>query len=194
MDVIEYSDKIQKAALNILEQAQLVELWEGIGAEVHIVGSAKTGLLIHKDIDVHVYTVEISIQESFLVMAELAKRINLLDIQYRNLLDTEEECIEWHALFKDKNNDLWKLDLIHIRKGSLYDGIVEKVTHTIKEKLTPEIRQTILQIKYQMPTDDIIPGIEVYHAVFEGKVKSYNELIEWRKTNLLIDSLSWRPL
>ena len=193
MDILKYSQEIQETAHKILESSKLFQLWEDIGAEVYLVGSLKTGLLIHKDIDIHVYTEEVSIQDSFAVMAKLADRLNLTDIQYKNGLETEEECLEWHALFEDKNKDCWKLDLIHIRKSSMYDGVVERVTDTIAKKLTPELRQTILQIKYDMPKNALIPGIEVYHAVFTGGVKTYKELMQWRETNPLTDSLSWIP-
>lgn len=177
MDILKLSKQNQQIAWKILEDAQLVRLWENIGGKVHIVGSLKTGLLIHKDIDIHVYTDEVSIKDSFLVMADLTQRLNLTDIQYKNLIDTEEECLEWHALFEDKNKNIWKLDLIHIRKDSKYDGVVEKMTEAIRKKLTPELHETILRIKYDMPKNAIIPGIEVYHAVFTGNVKSYDELL-----------------
>lgn len=193
MNILKFSEQNQQIAWEILENSQLFQLWENIGGEVHIVGSLNTGLLIHKDVDIHVYTDAVSIQDSFSVMGDLAQRMNLIDIQYKNGLETEEECLEWHSLFEDKNKAIWKLDLIHIRKGSKYDGVVEKVTETIKNKLTPEIRETILRIKYDMPKDAIIPGIEVYHGVFTGNVKSYDELLAWRKNNPLTDSLDWMP-
>lgn len=193
MDIVKYAQQNLETAQEMIDRSQLIRLWEESGAEVYIVGSCKTGLLIHKDIDIHVYTKEVSVRESFSVMGKLAERLNLTDVQYKNLLDTEEACVEWHALFTDKNKDTWKLDLIHIRKGSKYDGVVEKVTEAIGKKLTPEIRQTILQIKYDMPKDALVPGIEVYHAVFAGGVKTYRELLQWRKTNPLTDSLNWIP-
>ena len=109
------------------------------------------------------------------------------------LIHTEEECMEWHALYKDREQNTWKFDMIHIRKGSRYDGVVEKVTAAIAERLTPEIRKTILQIKFDVPDGVTIPGIEIYHAVFTGGVRTYKELEEWRKTNQLADSLGWLP-
>ena len=193
MNILQLAKQNQETAHKILEKSKLIELWEEIGAEVHIVGSLQTGLLIHKDIDIHIYTDEVSIEDSFSVMSKLAERLNLDQIHYGNLIRTEEECIEWHATFKDENGNYWKLDLIHIRKGSKYDGVVERVTEAIKKKLTPELRQTVLQIKYDMPKDAIIPGIEVYHGVFTGKVKTYQELLIWRKENPLTDSLEWLP-
>lgn len=193
MDILEISEIRQRKAREIISNLHLIRLWENIGATVYIVGSLKTGLLIHRDMDFHIYSDEISITDSFSVMGELAEKGVLQDIRYKNLLNTEEECLEWHALYKDEDDELWKFDMIHIRSGSKYDGVVEKVTDAIIRRLTPEIRKTILRIKYDMPEEMIIPGIEVYHAVFTGKVKSYKELLEWRKTNPLTNSLEWLP-
>ena len=82
--------------------------------------------------------------------------------------------------------------MIHIRKGSRYDGVVERATAAITNRLTPEIKNTILQIKFDVP-DGVIPGIEIYHAVFVGGVRSYEELEQWRKNNLLTNRLDWLP-
>ena len=61
--------------------------------------------------------------------------------------------------------------------------MVEKVTAAITNQLTPEIKQTILQIKFDVPDGMQIPGIEIYHAVFVGGVRSYEELNNGEKTN-----------
>ena len=55
-----------------------------------------------RDIDLHIYTGKLDITESFSVMQELAERLKLKEIQYKNLVHTEEECIEWHALYEDQ--------------------------------------------------------------------------------------------
>lgn len=195
MNAIELAEHNQLTAWKILEDTRLISAWKSIGAKVNIVGSLKSGLLMKsKDIDLHIYTDKLDISESFSVMQELAERLSLKEIQYKNLIGTEEECIEWHALHEDKNKEIWKFDIIHIRKGSKYDGVVEKVTDAIIQQLTPEIRKTILEIKFDVPDDIMIPGIEIYRAVFSGGVKNYEELKQWRKTNpLLTNSLDWRP-
>lgn len=194
MNIFELAEHNRLTAWKILEDTRIIPSWESIGATVNIVGSLKTGLMMKsRDIDLHIYTEEVSIPASFSVMRELAERLSLREIQYGNLIDTEEECIEWHALYEDKGTDIWKFDMIHIRKGSKYDGTVERTTDAITKKLTPEIRKTILQIKYDVPDGVMIPGIEIYHAVFSGNVKTYEELEQWRKTNPLTDSLGWLP-
>ena len=181
MDIHELARQNQQSAWKVLEDTCIIEAWERIGATVRLVGSLRTGLLVKsRDIDIHIYTDRLDVGESF-------------SVQYRNLIHTEEECMEWHALYKDREQNTWKFDMIHIRKGSRYDGVVEKVTAAIAERLTPEIRKTILQIKFDVPDGVTIPGIEIYHAVFTGGVRTYKELEEWRKTNQLADSLGWLP-
>lgn len=194
MDIHELARQNQQSAWKVLEDTRIIEAWERIGATVHLVGSLRTGLLAKsRDIDIHIYTDRLDVGESFSVIRELAERLPLQEIQYRNLIHTEEECMEWHALYKDREQNTWKFDMIHIRKGSRYDGVVEKVTAAIAERLTPEIRKTILQIKFDVPDGVTIPGIEIYHAVFTGGVRTYKELEEWRKTNQLADSLGRLP-
>lgn len=194
MDILRLAEKNQQAAWEILEDTRIIPTWERIGATVNLVGSLKSGLLMKsRDIDMHIYTDKLSISESFSVIEELAGRLALKEIQYKNGMDTEEECIEWHVWYEDKDKHLWKFDMIHIRKGSKYDGTVEKVTNGLIKQLTPEIRKTILQIKYDVPDGIMISGIEIYQAVFSGNVKSYEELERWRKTNSLTNSLDWLP-
>ena len=115
-------------------------------------------------------------QSEIMILQELAERLSLKEIQFKNLIQTEEECIEWHVIYEDEDMNTWKFDMIHIRKGSKYDGVVEKVTAAITNRLTPEIKNTILQIKFDVPDGVQIPGIEIYHVVFVGGVCNYEEL------------------
>ena len=194
MDILTLAAENQQTAWQILKETGIVQTWEKAGATVNLVGSLKSGLLMkNRDIDMHIYTDKLSVSESFSVIQELAERLSLKEIHYKNLIDTEEECIEWHVLYEHTNRDTWKFDMIHIRKGSRYDGTVERVTDAITECLTPEIRKTILQLKQEIPEGIVIPGIEIYHAVFEGDVSSYEELEQWRKNHPLINSLDWLP-
>ena len=194
MDILTLAAENQQTAWQILKETGIVQTWEKAGATVNLVGSLKSGLLMkNRDIDMHIYTDKLSVAESFSVIQELAERLSLKEIHYKNLIDTEEECIEWHVLYEHNNRDTWKFDMIHIRKGSRYDGTVERVTDAITECLTPEIRKKILQLKQEIPEGIVIPGIEIYHAVFEGDVSSYEELEQWRKNHPLINSLDWLP-
>lgn len=194
MDILELAQQNQQAAREILEHCGIIPAWERIGATVYLVGSLASGLLAkNRDIDLHIYTAQLDIAESFSVMQELAQRLPFKEVHYGNLIHTEEECMEWHALYEDRETNLWKFDMIHIRKGSKYDGVVERVTEAVRKRLTPEIRRTILQIKFDVPDGVLIPGIEIYRAVFDGDVRSYAELQQWRKAYPLMNSLDWLP-
>lgn len=194
MDILKLAEQTQETAQKILEDTRIIPAWERIGATVNIIGSLKTNLMMkNRDIDMHIYTDRLDVSESFSVIQELAERLPFKEIYYKNGIDTEEECIEWHARYEDKEGSTWKFDMIHIRRGSKYDGTVERVTDAIIKQLTPELRQSILQIKYDVPGSVLIPGIEIYHAVFTGRVRTYEELEQWRKTNPLTNSLDWLP-
>ena len=194
MDILEISKQNLQVARQILEKTNIIRRWESIGANVNIVGSVKSGLLMKsRDIDMHIYTDKLSITDSFTVMEQLAEQLPLKEIQYKNGINTEEECLEWHALYEYKDVQTWKFDMIHIRKGSKYDGVVENVTDNIIKCLTPETRNAILRIKYEIPDNICIPGIEIYRAVFSHGIRSYEEFTEWHKTAPSINTLEWMP-
>lgn len=194
MDIFELAEHNQRTAWEVLEETGIILAWESIGATVNLVGSLKTGLLMkRRNIDIHIYSQTLDISESFSVIQNMAHKSIFKDILYKNLINIKEERIEWHVKYEDKEHNIWDLDMIHIKKGSKYDGASERVTDSIIKQLTPDIRQTILQVKYDLPSDVSIPGIEIYQAVFDGEVKSYAQLEEWRKNNPLRSSMDWLP-
>ena len=57
MKIEELAARNQETAYQVIRKSGVVPAWESIGAEVHLVGSLKTGLLMkHRDIDFHIYT------------------------------------------------------------------------------------------------------------------------------------------
>lgn len=184
----------QKKAYEVIEETKVVSLWEAIGAKVNLVGSLKTGLLMtSQDIDFHVYTDELKISESFSVMERLAENPAITRIEYGNGINTEEECIEWHVLYNSATNGLWKLDMIHIRRGSKYDGYFEQVAERISKRITQEEREAILQLKYETPEGDKAMGIEYYRAVMEYSVRTYKDFKHWRKEFSTGGVMEWMP-
>lgn len=193
-EIIELAARNQHRAWEVIHQSGIINIWESIGAEVHLVGSLSTGLLMkHKDIDFHIYSSPISISDDFKAMAKLAESSSIKKIEYTNLLNTEEACIEWHAWYEDTEKELWQIDMIHILKGSRYDGYFEKVAERISSVLTDETKQTILRLKYETPETEKIMGIEYYQAVFEAGVRNYTEFQEWRKQHPVTGVIEWIP-
>ena len=190
----ETATRNQQKAWKIIRDTNIINIWEEIGATINLVGSLKTGLLMkHRDIDFHIYSEKINITESFSAIRKLAQHSRIKQIQYTNLLDTDEKCIEWHAWYEDDSKEFWQLDMIHITKGSTYDGYFEKVAERISAVLTDETRQAILRLKYETPPTEKIMGIIYYQAVIKDGVRTYAEFTNWIEKNPINGIIDWIP-
>lgn len=194
MDILELAKQNQQKAWRVIEDTRIVQIWEGIGAKVNLVGSLRTGLLMkHRDIDFHIYTSPLNVSDSFRAMAELAENTSVKKIECVNLLHTMEACIEWHAWYQDQEEELWQIDMIHIREGSRYDGYFEKVAERISAVLTDEMKLAILKLKYEMPDTEKAMGVEYCQAVIRDGVRSFSDFQEWRKSHPVTGVVEWIP-
>lgn len=181
-------------AWRIIRAGGFFEAWASIGAETHVVGSLRMGLLVkHRDIDLHIYSSELSVPDSFRAVSLLARNTAVKHIEYANLADTEERCIEWHLGYVDDRGEMWQIDMIHILRGSRYDGYFERVADRISAVLTPEMRRAILSLKYTTPDTMHIAGVEYYRAVIAGGVRSYEDFLDWREKNPVTGIIEWLP-
>ncbi len=193
-EILALSEKNQKRAREIITETGLVGIWESAGAEVNLVGSLRTGLLMkNRDIDFHIYSEPLTISGSFEAMRKLAEKPGIQRIEYQNLLDHEDRCIEWHAWYHDISGDIWQIDMIHIMKDSPYAGYFEKVAERISERLTPETRNAILSIKYEVPSETKVMGIEIYKAVLEDGVRTYADFMQWKDDHPEEGIIEWMP-
>ncbi len=184
----------QQRAWKVVERSGVIAAWESIGAEVRLLGSLKMDLLMtHRDIDFHIYSAPLSVSESFAAMTRLAENPSIKRIEYTNLVDTKERCLEWHAWYEDEDRQLWQLDMIHIETGSFYDGFFERMADRISALLTDETRDTILRLKYETPATEKIIGASYYQAVIEGGVRSYDELQTWLGKQPASTNEYWTP-
>lgn len=194
MNILDIARLNQQKAWKIVENSGIIQAWESIGAEVNLVGSLRTGLLMkHRDIDFHIYSSSLSLSGSFQAMAKLAENPFIRKIECVNLLHTIEECVEWHAWYQEPDDELWQIDMIHIRKGSHYDGYFEKVAERIGLHLTDETRLAILQLKDETPETEKIIGVEYYQAVIRDGIRNYADFQEWRKQHPVTGVVEWMP-
>lgn len=129
-------------AWQVVDELNLVKIWEAAGARVNSVGSLATGLLAkHLDIDFHIYSEPPLLPSGFAAMARIAENASVRRIECVNLLHTDEKCVEWHAWYEDRDGELWQIDMIHIEAGSAYDGYFERFARRLQRALTPEMRQ-----------------------------------------------------
>ena len=194
MNILDIARLNQQKAWKIVENSGIIQAWESRGAEVNLVGSLRTGLLMkHRDIDFHIYSSSLSLSGSFQAMAKLAENPFIRKIECVNLLHTIEECVEWHAWYQEPDDELWQIDMIHIRKGSRYDGYFEKVAERIGLLLTDETRWAILQLKDETPETEKIIGVEYYQAVIRDGIRNYADFQEWRKQHPVTGVVEWMP-
>lgn len=193
-NILEIARRNQQKAWEIVEKTNIIPIWESIGARINMVGSLRTGLLMkHRDIDFHIYTPSLTLADSFRAMTELAENTSVRKIECVNLLHTVEECVEWHAWYQDTEEELWQIDMIHIRENSRYDGYFEKVAERISAVLTNETKQAILNLKYETADTEKIMGVEYYQAVIRDGVRSYPEFEEWRRLHPVTGVIEWIP-
>ena len=191
-NILELAEQARRRAEKVIGETQVESIWRSVGAEPHRVGSLAMGLLMrHRDIDLHIYSEPFRIADSFAAMAKLAECPGIGHIEYTNLLSTEEACIEWHASYKAQDGEIWQIDMIHIVKGSRYDGYFEEMARRIRAALTPETRLAILALKQATPDTEHIAGIEYYEAVLRDGVRSYADFLEWRKIHPVTGIWDW---
>ncbi|MFH1135032.1 MAG: nucleotidyltransferase domain-containing protein [Pseudomonadota bacterium] len=184
----------EKKAWEVIRETRVIEIWQSLGATINLVGSLKTGLLLkRRDIDFHIYTNPFSLADSFSAMARLAENSRITAINYANLLEAEDKCLEWHAFYEDGSGDSWQIDLIHILNGSRYAGYFEDVAERISQVLTPETRAAILRIKNAVPDDKKVMGIRIYQAVIAAGVRDEKAFWEWDEKNPARGIVDWRP-
>lgn len=188
------SENMQRRAWDIIRRLRLMEIWADAGAEAHVVGSLAMGLMMtHRDIDLHVYSSPLTVEGSFAAMARLAEDAAVKKIECRNLLDTDEACIEWHAWYDDGQDGEWQIDIIHILKGSRYDGYFERMAERVKAALTDDTRLAILRLKARTPENEHVMGVEYYQAVLRDGVRTMPDFMRWRTEHPVTGVLEWMP-
>lgn len=172
-------------AEEIIRRLKLFEVWQEAGAETRLVGSLRMGLFMkHLDIDLHLYTDDLDPAGGFAVMARLAADPAVREVSFRNLADTEERCLEWHAWFEEAG-ERWQIDMIQILRGSRYDGWFEAMADRVAAALTPAKRETILTLKYLTPEEEKIPGVAYYKAVLQDGVETLEQFRQWCRSHPL---------
>ena len=170
----------QREALKVYAESGIPEIWETAGCMVNIIGSLKMGLLItHNDIDLHVYSKNITEESTFRIASGMSALPGVVDMTCINGLHTDEHCMAWHVKYRADDGEIWKFDIIHIEEGSQYDGFFENMAKRISETLTERQRETILRLKFETPQNEEIHGVEYYEGVIADNVNTIDELRKW---------------
>lgn len=194
MDYLQYSENTARRARRVLAESRLLDLWRESGAEPHLVGSLRMGLMMkHRDIDLHIYSERLDTASSFAVVARLAEHPSVGKITCLNLLREVDACIQWQVEWRDADGETWVIDLIHMRKGSPWEGWFERMADRVRAVTAPEERLAILRLKYETPETEHVPGIACYMAVLRDGVRTWDDFVRWREAHPLEGIVEWIP-
>jgi len=197
-----YHDKINTLAkqnlvkaFQIIEELQIQKIWEELHSTCHLVGSVKTGLLLtHLDIDFHVYSENFSIAQSFKAIAKISDYPSIKEVTYKNLLQEEDMCLEWHLSYEECPERIWTIDIIHLKNESPFAGMIERITQKIDTVLTKDLRNKILNLKWESNLhDEKVASIELYEAVIDHGIETFDNLKKWQNEKDKNRISLWEP-
>lgn len=192
--LLKRSWELGNRAVLFLRDSGILEAWESIGGKIRSVGSFRTGLMMKdRDIDLHIYTESLDPGAALKAMAPLISSERTRKLTFINGADTDEHCLEWHLETADAGGGLWTVDMIQILAGSALDGFFEDTAEAVVNAMTPEWKKRILALKAAEPDGMNICGMEFCKAVMAGQVTSWEDFLEWRKSNPPGSLLRWRP-
>lgn len=185
---------LQKA-FEIIRELKIEKIYEELNSTCNLVGYVKTGLLMsHLDIDFHVYSDEFSVEKSFNAIAKISQNPKIKEVFYKNLLEEDDMCLEWHLLYEEVPERIWTIDIMHIKNESLYAGVIERVTEKISSVLTEKMKQTILKIKWESERHkEKIFGIDIYQAVIEENIDTFQDFQIWKQNKKDVGISLWEP-
>lgn len=192
--VLKASWELRNRASAFLRNSGILEAWESIGAKIRCVGSYRSDLMIKdRDIDLHIYTPSLDVAQALKAMEPILTNPKTLRLTYVNGANTDEFCLEWHLKMNDDAGETWSVNIIQILAGSKFDGFFEDTAEAIIDAMTPESRKRILELKAAEPEGMNICGIEFYKAALADHVASWEEFVQWRKSNPPESLMTWRP-
>ncbi len=189
------SKKNIEKAFEIIAELKIYEIWKRLNSTCNLVGSVRSGLLMDKlDIDFHTYSDDFSIEKSFQAISKIAENPKIKEVTYRNLLDAEDMCLEWHLWYEETPERIWTIDMMHIKNDSAYAGAIERVTEKIKSVVTQKQKQAILKIKWESKRQkEKFIGIDIYQAVIEEGIETFEDFKTWHNNHNRPAISMWEP-
>lgn len=193
MDIFEQEERTRVTAHQILHELKLIERWQEVGKPI-LVGAAAYHLMMNPDIDMEIYCAAPDASAGFQVLAQCVKHPNVISAKYVNLLDKEDQGIYYQIKYRHDDGTEWKLDMwlmAHDHPGPCARDLVEP----LKAALTEETRRSILEIKQQIQrsSDVQAPSIQIYEAVIDHGIRSFDEFLRWKAEHGREGLTSWKP-
>jgi len=182
-----------RIAQSILAQLMLVERWSAFGSPI-LVGAAAYGLVVAPDIDMEIFCDRPKIEDGFEVLRACALHPRVRKARFSNRLNEPDMGLYWQLRYQHEDGEEWKIDMWsmqHDHPGPTSAALVEPM----KQALTDETRQTILELKEQVLLDPLLQcgSIHVYRAVLDDGIRSLEQFKTWLEHNHTDGLMTWKP-
>ncbi len=180
-------------AQEILCDLHLLERWSAFGTPV-LVGAVAYGLVVAPDIDMEIFCDEPKIEDGFKILESCAQNSHVRSARFANKLNEADMGFYWQLRYLHENGQEWKIDMWSARRdhpGPLSSSLVEPM----KQALTDETRQAIVELKEQVLLDPTINcgSILLYRAVMDDGIRTLAQFKEWLTRNQSEALTFWTP-
>lgn len=178
---------IKREADEILYKKGLLEILNSFGTP-YVHGSYILDLMTWRDLDIYLESDEIAEADFLMLGRQVCKAFAPVKMSYRNELRAKTEGLPlglyWGVYLGNERAGAWKIDIWAVSAEECQQRL--RYGDSIKEKLTPEAVQRILEIKSACWTDEAYRRYyssgDIYKAVLENKVGSVEEFNDYIRT------------
>jgi hypothetical protein len=175
MDLLAHAEALQAEALDILRNLDLERAFPSFGPPL-LIGSARSGLMVLRDLDVMFTAPDATASEVLAGLADIAQRVELLSVDFRDERADRRPTPQltderFYAVLQYAN---WKIELtiwLHAVDRPHVADALRVAAATIDQK------NAILRLKATYPGyPDAVGGSDIYPAVLDHGVRSTGEL------------------
>ena len=182
-DLLIRQEQLQHEAHEVMTELALPTVLGRVG-RVEVIGSAASGLMVWRDLDISVYTDASAADRVAAVVRDLVANPAVLDLHYANETGARSPSGGVHdqryyavVRYRSRRGERWKIDL------SLWTDTGPRgefsAAHRLRDRLTDDTRIAILRIKdiwhQHQDYPDKIGGIDIYDAVLNHGVRTADE-------------------
>lgn len=196
--LLKRAERLHEEAQRIINDLGLITFLERISDPV-LIGSAKNGLMVCKDIDLHAYMEDVDREKVLNILKPLGEMPTIQKVQFSNFKELRRDHLEskkdfprgyYVGLRSIQPSGEWKIDIWFGKKDAFlgaYDS--EKLLNIGKKK-----KVLILKIKDKMLKDGGgykkgITAVDIYKAVYNEEVNSLEDFLK-NKLNTQTDESS----
>ncbi|RYY82349.1 MAG: hypothetical protein EOO15_23145 [Chitinophagaceae bacterium] len=181
---------IRQEADSLLYGKGLLNLLKGFGTP-HVHGSYALDLMTWRDLDIYLRVDRISTSDFFQLGERICRSFSPVKMSYRNEVEAQTKGLPtglyWGVYLGNERAGAWKIDIWAIGPEEC-DRLLQQEAE-LKQQLTPEAVQRILEIKSQCWTDAAYrksySSADIYTAVLGHGIASHEAFCEYLKKRTL---------